>query len=118
MSEKLNSDYLKNEKSFYKEIKIFFLISKMLFFRHTKHASKNLADTTFKVLLLQHFADLNKSDHVNCLRVNHKLICSNISLSEQGKQMLETVSAFLNVFRLNFLAQNFPDKYMSSVFSF
>ena len=38
--EKLKFDYLKNEKSFRREIKKFFLVSQMLSFRHTKQASK------------------------------------------------------------------------------
>ena len=44
----LKLDYLKNEKSFRSEIKSIFLVSKVLFFRHTKQTSKNVADTTFK----------------------------------------------------------------------
>ena len=43
------SDYLKNEKSFRSEIKTFFLVSKVLSFRHTKQTSKNVADATFKM---------------------------------------------------------------------
>ena len=46
-SEKLKSDYLKNERSFRSE-KTFFLVSKVLPFRHTKQTSKNVVDTTFK----------------------------------------------------------------------
>ena len=37
------------------------------------------------------------------------------SFSEQPKQTLGAILAFLSVFRLIFAAQNFPDKY---VFSF
>ena len=48
MSEKLKFDYLKCEKSFLSEIKIFFLVSKMPSFRLTKQSSKYVADTTFK----------------------------------------------------------------------
>ena len=38
------------------------------------------------VLFLYHTANLDKSDHVNWLRVNHKFICSKISRLEQEKQ--------------------------------
>ena len=54
----------------------------------------------------------------NWLKINHKLICQKISLSEQQKQKLEAVLAFLSIFRRNFFAKNFPDKYMSTAFSF
>ena len=46
--EKLKFDYLEKEKSFQSEIKTFFLVFKMLFFRHAKQTSKNIAETTFK----------------------------------------------------------------------
>ena len=49
ISKMLEVDYLKNKKSFRSEIKsIFFLVSQVLSFRHTKRTSKNVADTTFK----------------------------------------------------------------------
>ena len=48
ISEKLKSEYLKNEKSFRSEIKTFLLVSQVLSFRHTKETSKNVADTTFE----------------------------------------------------------------------
>ena len=48
ISKMLKSDYLKNAKSFRREIKSIFLVSPLLFFRHTKQTSKNVADTTFK----------------------------------------------------------------------
>ena len=50
ISEKLKSAYLKNEKSFQSELKLFFLVSKVLSFRHTKQTSKNAADTTFNLI--------------------------------------------------------------------
>ena len=43
-------DYLKNEKSFRNQIKVFFLVSQVLSFRHTKQTSKNEAEATFKFL--------------------------------------------------------------------
>ena len=46
-------DYLKNEKSFRSEVKSIFLVSQMLSFRHAKQTSKNVADTTFKDLMLE-----------------------------------------------------------------
>ena len=46
--EKLTSDYLKNEKNFQSEIKNIFLILNVFLFRHTKHSSKDIADTVFK----------------------------------------------------------------------
>ena len=46
--EKLKFDYLKNKKNFRSEVKIFFFVSQMLSFRHTKQTTKNAADTTFK----------------------------------------------------------------------
>ena len=52
ISEKLNSDYLKNKKSFGSEKqKAFFLVSKVLAFRDTKQTSKNVVDSTLKVYL-------------------------------------------------------------------
>ena len=44
--------------------------------------------------------DLGKSDHVNWLKVNHELTYQKISLSEQGKQKLEAILAFIRIFRL------------------
>ena len=49
ISKKLKLDYLKNEKSFWSEINFFFLVSQVLFFRHTKQTNKNVADTTLKL---------------------------------------------------------------------
>ena len=49
MVPKLKFDYLKNEKSFRSEIKIFFFVLQVLSFRLTKQTSKNLADTTFSL---------------------------------------------------------------------
>ena len=52
ISEKLNSDYLKNKKSFGSEKqKAFFLVSKVLAFRDTKQTSKNVVDSTLEVYL-------------------------------------------------------------------
>ena len=48
-SKKLKLDYLKNEKSFRSKMKMFFLVSQVLFFRNTKQTNKNVADTTFKL---------------------------------------------------------------------
>ena len=50
--EKLTFDYLKNKKSFRSKI-TFFLVSKMLSFRHTKQTSKNVAYTTLVVLIVK-----------------------------------------------------------------
>ena len=47
MCEKLKSDYLKNKKIFQIEIKTFFLVSKVLFFRNIKQTSKNVVDKIF-----------------------------------------------------------------------
>ena len=49
ISEKFKFAYLKNEKSFQSEIKTFFLVSQVLY---TKQTSKNVADTTFNLLLM------------------------------------------------------------------
>ena len=46
----LKFDYLKNETSFWSEIKSIFLVSQVLSVSHTKQTSKNVADTTFKDL--------------------------------------------------------------------
>ena len=46
--EKLKLYYLKNEKSFWSEIKNIFPCFTSAFFRHTKQTSKNVANTTFK----------------------------------------------------------------------
>ena len=49
ISENLKYDYLKNEKSFWSEIKkTFFLVSQVLSFTHKKQTIKNVAGTTFK----------------------------------------------------------------------
>ena len=40
-------EYLKKKKSFQSEIKNIFLVSKVLFLRHTNQTSKNVPDTTF-----------------------------------------------------------------------
>ena len=47
----LKVDYPKNKKSFQSEIKIFFVASQVLSFRHVKQTSKNVADTTFNMLV-------------------------------------------------------------------
>ena len=47
--EKLKSDYLKNEKSFWSEITNIFLVPKVLSFRHTKQTSKNVVETIFNL---------------------------------------------------------------------
>ena len=44
----LKFDFLKNEKSFWSEIKTFFLVWQVLSLRLKKQTSKNVADTTFK----------------------------------------------------------------------
>ena len=51
--EKLEFDYLKNEKSFRNEIKNIFLgFINMLSFRYTKQTSKNLAGTTLNIIII------------------------------------------------------------------
>ena len=53
ISEKLEFDYLNNEKNFRIEIKkTFFLALTVLSFRLIKQTSKNIADTTFNQLLI------------------------------------------------------------------
>ena len=59
----LKLDYLKNEKSFRSEIKIFFLVLKVLSFRHSKQTSKNVADTTFKLKYLTNDVFCEKLSH-------------------------------------------------------
>ena len=61
----LKVDYLKNEKSCQSEIKTFFCVLIVLSFRHTKHTSKNVADTTFKDAL-KAFTDF-KNKKQNCM---------------------------------------------------
>ena len=68
-SEKLKFDYLKNEKSFQSEIKMFFLVSKVPSFRYKKQTGKNVADTTSRNLSKALF--LNVYHHiVNCSEDN------------------------------------------------
>ena len=62
MSEYLKFDYLKNEMSFGIEIKTFFLVLQVVFFRHKKQTSKNVADTTFKDIINPHICLLKMAN--------------------------------------------------------
>ena len=49
ISKNLKSDYLKNEKRFWNEMKtLIFFLKKVLSFKHIKQTSKDVADKTFK----------------------------------------------------------------------
>ena len=65
MSQILNFDFLDNNKSFWSEIKTFFLVSQVPSFRVKKQTSKNVADTTFKHFLI-------------CCRKICRMLCRNV----------------------------------------
>ena len=46
----------RTKKPFEFKLKIFFLVLKGLYFRHTKQTSKNIADTTFKACVCRYFS--------------------------------------------------------------
>ena len=48
ITEKLKFDYLMNKKNFTSYLKVIFLVSQVLSFRHTKQTRKNVANTNFK----------------------------------------------------------------------
>ena len=72
---KLKFDYLKNEKSFQRAFqKRFFLVPQVLSFRHTKQTSKNVADTTFKIIFddIKAFWYLTKSWELTSRKLQKK----------------------------------------------
>ena len=60
------------------------------------------------MLFPQHFANLGKFDHINWLKVNHRLLSKKITLSEHRKQKLEAVLAFFRISRLLIFSTKFP----------
>ena len=73
ISAKFKFDYLKNEKSFRSETKNIFPRFKVLFCRHTKQSSKNVANTNFKAIafvisnsLLVYKASFESTSFVKC----------------------------------------------------
>ena len=90
ISEKLESDYLKNEKSFWSEIKNTFLVSKVLPFRHTKQTNENVAEWSLRTIFLQNirvistsYGFLQKLGQVDQLTVLFYVFIKNKSLENE-----------------------------------
>ena len=102
ISENLKFDYLKNEKSFRSEIKIFCLALQVYSFRHTKQTSKNVADTIFKRRphkMIKHTGTIRRKQPTNGLSVfDHfvglELKGLKMSLSRDDQKNLENFKVY------------------------